>query len=73
MTVKDLLGEYFTESEVMEATGWTKPTLQSKRCRDIDHPRFIKRGKNVLYPKADFVRWFSKGATKVKSRLKVVR
>lgn len=58
MTVQELLSEYFTEEEVCKALGIALVTLRSKRCAETDHPKVIRRGRMVLYPKKDFIAWF---------------
>jgi hypothetical protein len=72
MTIKDLLGEYFTEDDVCVAMGWELPTLRSDRSRNVDHPPFIKRGRRILYPKDKFINWFHKTSKSGKARLRAV-
>ena len=71
MTIQDLLADYFTESDVCEALGIKKVTLQTNRCVDPNHPKWIKRGRKVLYPKTEFTQWFTGNpAKKSVTRLK---
>lgn len=58
MTIKELLSEYYTEEDVCDALKITIVTLRTNRCRGYDHPNFIRRGRQVLYPKQDFIAWF---------------
>ena len=40
--------QYYTTNELMELTGWSRPTLQ--RLRDTKQIPFIQHGQKILYP-----------------------
>jgi hypothetical protein len=51
---------YITEAEYCETFAITKQTAANQRCAGVG-PRYVKRGRTVLYPEDGILEWLESG------------